>query len=131
MKKMIMFSALALSMACFAGAAQAVEVGSNTAGEGFTISTAGKGPGFDVSVSPGVLARVDSVKQVFVIQTMNTVANANNRIEYGVYSGYPGYYQQANDTDTFKDEVEVTDETTDSPFADGWEAMGGTAPAGS
>lgn len=131
MKKMIMFSALALSMACFAGTSLAAQVSAQDgAGADVVIKiTDGKGPGFTASVSPNVLVHVDSIAQAFTIQTMNTVAKAGNRNEYGIWSPYNGYFQRANSDAAI---TGVTADETESPFKenDNWVVMGGATPSG-
>lgn len=124
MKKNLVLGTLALSMVCLAGAAQAGTVSTQTeAGAAVTIDTDGKGPGFTASASPGVLLSVDSIKQAFTIQSMNEVAKAGNRIEYGIWSPYSGYFQKDNATDALTTGIQAN-ETTD-PFATGWTPMGG------
>ena len=83
--------------------------------------------------SPGVYIETATLANAFTIHTTNWNANAANRLEYGIWNGYPGYYQMRNDDADFatKPLEQLADDTagtnlTASPFGGSWSASGGT-----
>lgn len=133
-KKKLFAAGLALSF-CVATASFAIAGDfTNTNGGDALVVNDGTSDLLSVSVSPGVVVRAEIVDNAFALATTNANANANNRIEYGIWSAFSGYYQQPNPdaTDPFTAANMIYNydgdpATTASPFAGGsWTAIGDT-----
>ena len=132
MKKIIAISSLSLLMFLATNSAQAADLATISAGSTGTISDAGSSGTLKVNPSPGVKITYASTDATYVIMALNTTAQKADQNEYGIYSGYSGYYQHNTATaDTFSvTTVGYADATTDlaDPFA-AWTAMGGGGAA--
>lgn len=88
--------------------------------------TGGSGASIIVELSPGVALTYSSLATEYAIATANANAKSDYRIEYGIYSGAPGYYQAPNketDGGTVYDGTLAGDDS--SPFsASPWTYMG-------
>ena len=112
-------------------AASAGNVLSTQASAGALITVAevlGNGPGLTFSPSPSVLLVVSSTNNAYAITTMNSSAQDGDRNEYGVFSGYGGYYQNVNASTAsppvFGVVLVAADAATGDPFG-AWTQMGG------
>ncbi|SHO45732.1 hypothetical protein [Desulfopila aestuarii] len=77
-----------------------------------------------IDLSPGVSMSLFSDAAEFAVTTLNTSSQAAYRMEYGIWSGRTGYYQQANDTEaSFLTPAPTFDGTT-NPFGSTWIYMG-------
>jgi hypothetical protein len=138
MKKTILYPSLFLAGILLTGTTvNAQVVSTQTGGAGTTVTipdTNGSGPGLTYNPSPGNLIAVSSAVNAYAITDMNSSAANGDRMEYGVWSGSTGYYQQTNPnsaaatpvlTDLTVDLSATTDLST-TPFTGGdWTAIGG------
>jgi hypothetical protein len=142
MKKLFAIGGLMLlSGTLIATSANAAAVTPTVGGALLTIANANTGgtapgPNFTYTPSPGVSMSAVTAINGFALSASNGAAAAANRNEYGVWSGYSGYYQQTSvaagtDTAEVTEDVSGYDPTgATTPFTGTWDAMGG-AGAGS
>ena len=141
-KKKILSAGIVLSF-CVASTSlvYAGAVETNTSGGlGLSITDTATGEGFDAAMSPGVVIMAETADNAFALSTANANANPANRIEYGIWSQFSGYYQQTNaaTTDPFVSTDMIYNgadgnpaDTTDPPFDGTWTAIGDTSSLGS
>ncbi len=98
--------------------------------------TNGAGDGLTYNPSPGVSMSAITKPTAYALSAANVSAAVENRNEYGVWSGYGGYYQQPSDADaatapTTTIDVTAYDPEGTTPFttAEGWTPMGGSGGA--
>lgn len=108
-------------------------VSPTSAGAAVTIASAnGPGDGLTFNPSPGVSMSAITQTADYALSASNVSASVADRNDYGVWSGYGGYYQQesASDATTAIDVTGYDPSATTSPFASdgdqGWIAMGGS-----
>lgn len=125
--KKIIFTALAASL-IFSPLSTAFAAESSTDESG-TVAVAdgtGGGSGLSIDLSPGVILSYNSTQNEFALSTTNLSANADNRLEYGIYSAETAYYQVNNTLTTGLTIYRGTLTVGTDPFAVlGWTNMGG------
>lgn len=132
MKKIIAASSVACFFFLVANTVTAhdlTEVGANTT---ITITDGGSSGQLEFNASPGVQIAYATTDATYILMGLNTSAAVDDQNEYGIHSGYSGYYQNNTTTaDTFSvTTVGYSDATTDlaDPFSS-WTAMGGAGGA--
>lgn len=132
MKKIISIAGLTLILFLAANSVQAHDLTIITAGSAATITDTGGSGTLTVSTSPGVQVAYATTKATYVLMGLNTSTQVADQNEYGIFSGYSGYYQHNTAAaNTFGiTTVGYSDADTDlsDPFA-AWTAMGGAGSA--
>lgn len=85
-------------------------------------------PNMTFNPSPGVSMSGVSTDSNYALSASNLSAAIADRNEYGVWSGYGGYYQQETPADqaTVIDVSGYDPDAATTPFGDPWLAMGGS-----
>lgn len=129
MKKIFSIGVLSIcSVAMFCATSVADTVAPTAAGAAVTVpDTTGSGPALVYNPSPGVSMSVVTAQNAYAISASNISASVADRNEYGVWSGYGGYYQQPSiaTATTAITVVAYVPTTATSPFTGTWVAMGG------
>ena len=99
--------------------------GSTSGGARVNMPDSGPGPGISFSPSPNVEIGWNSAAAEFCINAQNDKTNMDNGLEYGIWSGYSGYYQQQKVVAAAPDGAITAPTSTDGSFFSGWAQMGG------
>jgi uncharacterized protein (DUF2147 family) len=138
MKKLFAIGGLMLlSGTLIATSANATALGSTAAGAVVTIANAtaaatSPGPSLVFTPSPGVSMSASTLISSYAIAAANISAAFANRNEFGVWSGYSGYYQETSTalgqtatSTTCEDVSGYNPSAATTPFSATWKAMGG------
>lgn len=103
--------------------AWAVESATNQTGTITIADGTGGGSGFTIDLSPGGVMSYNSTQNEFAVSSASNSANADYRLEYGVYSPVTGYYQLRNDNTNGNTEWDGSLTVGTDPFTS-WTYMG-------
>lgn len=127
---LLLLSATIMTTSASAGATVATLGGAALTITNVTDAVATPGPSLTFNPSPGVSMSASTLPASYAISAANISAAEANRNEYGVWSGYGGYYQQVTPVVSGTPKLKTVDvsgyvTSGTTPFATPWVAIGG------